>query len=257
MKTITLRINIPWSPNFAGNVASLVLHGAVLMVISMTLRGCPMGSSGQSGGEPFRDVGLFLVDGVDGGLSDAGIAPGAGDAEVTLSSPDPVDEVSPLATATSDSSFARVPTVAPEISTLLNPADYDSPNGAGAVSSTLPPLIGSGDPIGGLQRSKKGGGVSLVKSSVAGGAGRSGGRGGPGSTTFMDIEGVGKSFAYVIDTSSSMHGNRLKFAQGQLKASLRILQPNQKFAVVFYNDYMERLRLRRQPEQDMYFASDA
>ena len=227
MKTITLRINIPWSPNFAGNVASLVLHGAVLMVISMTLRGCPMGSSGQSGGEPFRDVGLFLVDGVDGGLSDAGIAPGAGDAEVTLSSPDPVDEVSPLATATSDSSFARVPTVAPEISTLLNPADYDSPNGAGAVSSTLPPLIGSGDPIGGLQRSKKGGGVSLVKSSVAGGAGRSGGRGGPGSTTFMDIEGVGKSFAYVIDTSSSMHGNRLKFAQGQLKASLRILQPNQ------------------------------
>ena len=255
MKTITVRINIPWSSYVAGNAASLVLHGTVLLLISLTLRGCPRAGSGDAGGEPFRDVGLFLVDGVDGGLADAGIAPGAGDAEVTLTSSDPVGEVSPSATENSNPSFARVPTVAPDIDTLLNPGDYDSKNGDGAAYSTLPSLIGPGDPIGGLQRPKRGGG-SQAKSSVAGGAGRSGGRGGSGSTTFMDIEGVGKSFAYVIDTSSSMQGTRLKFAQGQLKASLRILQPNQKFAVVFYNDYRERLRLRRQAEQDMYFATD-
>lgn len=222
------------------------------------LRGCQKTGSGVAGGEPFRDVGLFVVDGVDGGLADAGFVPGVGDAEVTLSSQDPVDRDGPLATAAANSnrSFARVPTVAPDVSTLRNPADHDSPNGDGSAYSTLPSLLGPGDPIGGIQRSQKGGGASLAKSSEAGGARRSGGRGGPGTTTFMDVEGVGKSFAYVIDTSSSMHGNRLKFAQGQLKASLRILQPNQRFAVVFYNDYRERLRLRRNTEQDMYFATD-
>ena len=63
-------------------------------------------------------------------------------------------------------------------------------------------------------------------------------------------------FVYVIDTSSSMTGSRLKVAQGQLKASLRLLQPNQKFAVIFFNEYRERLKLRRNDDRPVYFATD-
>ena len=74
---------------------------------------------------------------------------------------------------------------------------------------------------------------------------------------FMEVDGIGDSVVYLIDTSSSMDGNRLKLAQSQLKKSLRLLQAGQKFAIIFYNDdYRERLKLRRQAEQDLYFASE-
>jgi Ca-activated chloride channel family protein len=72
----------------------------------------------------------------------------------------------------------------------------------------------------------------------------------------MNIVGVGRSFVYVIDTSSSMDGPRLRQAKSQLKASLRLLQPNQQFAVIFYNEITRKLRLRRQAEQTLYFATE-
>ena len=77
-----------------------------------------------------------------------------------------------------------------------------------------------------------------------------------GRVTFMDIEGVGDKIVYLIESGSSMGGNRLKVAKSQLKARLRLLQPSQKFAVIFYNEYRERMRLRRQDDQSMYFATD-
>lgn len=77
-----------------------------------------------------------------------------------------------------------------------------------------------------------------------------------GRVKFMNVDGIGDTIVYVIDTSSSMSGSRLKIAQTQLKASLQRLQPNQKFAVIFYNERRERLRLRRQDDQSMYFAND-
>lgn len=257
MKTITVQIDVPWSSFFAGSATSLVLHAAMLVLVSMTLRGCRMGSSGEAGGEPAREVGLFLVDGVDGGRSDVGVAPGAGDADVTVQVDEHQGEDSSVDAAASNQSSDRVPTDAPDVSTLLNLSGSDSSNGSGSASSAVPPLIGPGEPFAGIHRPTNGGGDgSRIKSSEAGGAARTGGRGGPGSTTFMNVEGVGQSFVYVIDTSSSMHGSRLKYAQGQLKASLRLLQSNQKFAAIFYNDYRERLQLRRQPNQEMYYATD-
>ena len=257
MKTITVRIDVPWSSFFAGSATSLVLHAAVLVLISMTFRGCKMASSGESGGEPAGEVGLFLVDGVDGGRSDSGVVPGAGDADITVQVEDHHGEDRLVDAAHSNRSSDRAPTDAPDISSLLNLTANETSNGSGSASSAVPPLIGPGEPFVGIHRQTSGGGVGTgIKSSEAGGAASSGGRGGPGSTTFMDVDGVGKSFVYVIDTSSSMHGSRLKYAQGQLKASLRLLQSNQKFAAIFYNDYRERLQLRRQPNQDMYFATD-
>jgi len=79
---------------------------------------------------------------------------------------------------------------------------------------------------------------------------------GPGETSFMDIVGKGQSFVYVIDTSGSMiHDRRLELAKSQLKGSLRLLQPNQKFQVLFYNNSVTPINLRSRPAEDMYPAT--
>ena len=257
MTTLLAGKEFPRQSFFAGWAVSLVLHAALFFSVGMTLRGCQQGSSGQAGGEVFRDVGLFVVEGVDEGTSNVGLASGAGDSNVTQ----PVQEKQPDETTTDNSvpdhQRNRVPTQAPDIASLLNENPLDSAsNTDGGSDSKLPALIGPGDAIGGSRTQSSSGTSSLIKPSEAGGAARIGGTGGPGETTFMNISGVGKTFVYIIDTSSSMGGSRLKIAQSQLKASLRLLQPNQKFAVIFYNEYRERLKLRRQDDQSMYFATD-
>lgn len=256
MKSIAAQIDASRSTWLASSATSVLLHGLVFLLASVTLRGCQNASSGEAGGELFRDVGLFVVEGADGGLAEVGVAPGSGDADVTQQANEATGEESPFELSELDRSSDRVPKVAPEVSTLLNHSEYEGPTGDGPPSTTLPQLIGPGHPIGGIQRPKNTGGESAVQASEAGGAPRSGGRGGAGSTTFMNVDGVGKSVVYVVDTSSSMHGSRLEFAQAQLKASLRLLQPNQKFAVIFYNEYNERLQLRRQAKQEMFFATE-
>ena len=248
---------IPRPSFFAGWVVSLALHLAVFYIVGLTLRGCQQASTGNAGGEVFRDVGLFVVEGVDDGTSNVGLASGAGDSHVTQ----PVQEQQPNETTTDNSvpdhQRNRIPTEAPDIASLLNKNSLDSAfNTNGASNSKLPALIGPNDVIGGSRSQSSSGTRSLIKPSEAGGAARIGGTGGPGETTFMNISGVGKTFVYIIDTSSSMSGSRLKIAQSQLKASLRLLQPNQKFAVIFYNESRERLKIRRQDEKAMYFATD-
>ena len=257
MTTLLAGKEFPRQSFFAGWAVSLVLHAALFFSVAMTLRGCQQGSAGQAGGEVFRDVGLFVVEGIDDGASNVGLVSGAGDSNVTQ----PILEQQPDETTTDNSvpdhQRNRVPTEAPDIASLLNENPLDSAsNTDGSSDSKLPALIGPGDAIGGRRTQSSSGTRSLIKPSEAGGAARIGGTGGPGETTFMNISGVGKTFVYVIDTSSSMGGSRLKIAQSQLKASLRLLQPNQKFAVIFYNEYRERLKLRRQDDQSMYFATD-
>ena len=241
---------------FAGWAVSMAVHAALFIIIGITLRGCQQGSTGQAGGEVFRDVGLFVVEGVDDGAANTGLVPGAGESNVTQPVQEPDDSTTD--NSVSDRPENRVPTEAPDFASLLNERPFDSASNADSSSeSKLPPLIGAGVAIGGSRSASSSGTSSLTKPSEAGGAAHIGGTGGPGETTFMNISGVGKTFVYIIDTSSSMAGSRLKVAQGQLKASLRLLQPNQKFAVIFYNDeHRKRLKLRRQDEQSMYFATD-
>ncbi len=257
MTTLLAEKDISRQSFFAGWVVSLALHAASFFFVGMTVRGCQQGSTGQVGGEVFRDVGLVVVEGLDDGAAEAGMAPGVGDSNVTQ----PIQEQSPDESTTDNSvpdrQPNRVPTEAPDIASLLNENPLDSASALGSSSkSKLPPLIRPGDAIGGSRSQSSSGANSLIKPSEAGGAARIGGTGGPGDTTFMNISAVGKTFVYIIDTSSSMSGSRLKVAQSQLKASLRLLQPNQKFAVIFYNESRERLKLRRQDDQSMYFATD-
>ena len=257
MTSLTLENQKPQRSFVAGWAVSLSLHVAIFLIVGTTLRGCQQGSSGQAGGEVFRDVGLFVVEGVDDGEAATGLAPGAGDADVTQPVPEQPPSESTSDNMVPDQQQNRVPTEAPDFASLLNQNPFDASSSAdGASDSTLPPLIGPGQAIGGGRAQSSSAPGSLIKPSEAGGAARIGGIGGPGQTTFMDISGVGKMFVYVIDTSSSMTGGRLKVAQGQLKASLRLLQPNQKFAVIFYNEYRERLKLRRNDDQPIYFATD-
>ncbi|MCA9008541.1 MAG: VWA domain-containing protein [Planctomycetaceae bacterium] len=243
---------------FAGWAVSLALHVTLFFVVGLTLRGCQQASVGQAGGEVFRDVGLFVVEGHDEGESNAGDVSGAGDSRITKPAPEQPPDAATTDVLVPDRQNNRVPTEAPDLTSLLNDNPFDTTSTAdGSSTSTLPPLIGAGEAIGGGRSQSTSGNASLIKPSEAGGTKRIGGTGGPGETTFMNISGVGQSFVYIIDTSSSMAGSRLKVAQVQLKASLRLLQPNQKFAVIFYNDeYRERLKLRRQDNSAMYFATD-
>ena len=252
---------IPRRSFLAGWAVSLTLHAAVFLIVGTPLRGCQQGSSGQAGGEVFRDVALFVVEGVDGGQAAAGLAPGVGDADVTQSVPVQHQQDSTTENLMPDHQQNRVPTEAPDFASLLNKNPFDANSNAdadadGVSDSSLPALIGPGQAIGGGRTQSSSAPGSLIRPSEAGGAARIGGVGGPGETNFMEISGVGKMFVYVIDSSSSMTGGRLKAAQGQLKASLRLLQPNQKFAVIFFNEYRERLKLRRNDDQAVYFATD-
>ena len=258
MKTITATFDSSPRSVLTSSVGSIIAHGLILLLVSLSMRGCQKVGPGTPGGEPFRDVGLVVLQGVDGGAAEEGMSPGAGaDAETQQAQDQTSDAATENNVADGQANTSeRLPSEAPDVTNLLQTSETEAGD-SGDSPSTLPPLIGPGNPIGGVQRQAQGGGSGLIKPTEAGGAARLGGIGGPGDTTFMNISGVGKTFVYVIDTSSSMDGNRLKLAQSQLKKSLRLLQAGQKFAVIFYNDdYRERLKLRRQAEQDLYFASE-
>jgi Ca-activated chloride channel family protein len=257
MQPATTQFDSSWRSLLTGGFGSLLLHLGALVLVSISLRGCQKASSGTPGGEPFRDVGLFVVDGVEGGATDDGAAPGKGEDQQTQPSQDQIaDSSNTNDSADGDAKTSeRLPSEAPDVSELLNISEATSPN-SGTSNSTLPPLIGPGDPLGGVRRPIQGGGGRLIQPSESGGAAKLGGVGGVGDTTFMNISGVGTSFVYVIDTSSSMYGDRLKIAQSQLKKSLRMLQPNQKFGVIFYNESRTNLQLPGQNDRKMFFATE-
>ena len=72
----------------------------------------------------------------------------------------------------------------------------------------------------------------------------------------MNVVGNGTSFVYVIDISSSMSTDgRLELAKSQLKASLRMLRPNQSFQVLFYSDSTTQMKFRKREMENMYRAT--
>jgi Ca-activated chloride channel family protein len=240
----------------AGSVVSLLLHGSLLLLATLVFRGCRPSSIGQPGGEVFREVGLYVVDGADGGRSDAGIAAGEGNDSSSQHGSTPKEALSPAEQSDDSSGLTdAVPDTPPDVQSLLGDGDA-SARVPGESHAALPNLIGPGDPLRGTQRPAPGGGGSTDQNTTAGGKARLGGPGGRGQTTFMNIADVGRSVVYVIDTSSSMDGGRFKVAQGQLKASLRLLDGSQKFAVIFYNEAPTVLKLRNAPSAGLYAASD-
>ncbi len=252
MKSIAARIVSSRNASFAGSLASLLLHGLAILLVCLVLGGFQRGGSGKTGGDPLGPITLFIVEGVEGGFAEVGIAAGAGDADVTLQSNATSNEETPLDMPESSNPLNRIRNDTRDVNTLATNSELQGWIVDVSSTTTLPPMVESAVPLG---RARNSASIGAARSSEAGGTALSRGHGGLGSTTFMNVEGVGKSFVYVIDNSSSMQGHRLKVARSQLKSSLRLLQPSQRFAVIFYNEYRQRLQLRRQPKLDMYFAT--
>ncbi|MEZ6128034.1 MAG: hypothetical protein R3C59_05095 [Planctomycetaceae bacterium] len=227
-----------------GSIISLCVHAAILVFAGMSLKGCDQGAPMAAGGQDFREIGLAFVNDNSSQNTD----------QPTKNPQDTDSQQTPVPDAQPEPPV--VPAKAPSVSELLNPNRVQTPPDAAADSTLdLSNTIGPGRPIGGVP--EIGGGLAdLIRPQGTSGTGAAGSlTPGPGETSFMNIVGNGRSFVYVIDTSSSMsHGRRLDLAKSQLKGSLRLLRPNQKFQVLFYNSGVTPMRLRRRAAEDMYAA---
>ena len=261
LQTIDRRFN--WRSLLPGSVGSLCVHLLVLLIVSTSLRGCQKGLPGDSGGEVFRDVGLFVVDGEADDAAD-------GDASATADLPtdSSINDVpresdeSQLSEQMTETPAPRnvLPSEAPRLSDLLADNPPVDNSGESTGSFDLPSLIGPGTPLSGLPAA---GGATMAMDAGGNTAGSQAAGvilPGPGETAFMNVTSKGKSFVYLIDVSGSMgEENRLALAKSQLKASLRLLQPTQEFQVIFYSDFPMRMSLRGRgkSQRSMYPATAA
>ena len=238
-KTFSLRALLPSS------LISMGVHITVLLLVGLSFRGCDHGPPVQAGGQNFREIGLAIVNDNSTPVSD-----------LPAQNPQDTDVVQPAVPEPQAPQRSVVPTEVPNVSELLNQNRIKSNSTDSDSQVDLSNTVGPGRPIGGLP--EVGGGlVELIRPQGTSGQGSSGSlTPGPGQTSFMDVVGNGRSFVYVIDTSSSMsHGQRLELAKSQLKGSLRLLKPNQRFQVLFYNQSVTQMQLRRRAAEDMYVAT--
>ena len=239
-KTFSLKAMLPSS------LLSVAVHALILLMAGLSLRGCEKGAPVEAGGRDYREIGLAFV-------------PDQSPAETEQPAQNPQDAVEVQPSDADPLSLERpvVPTEAPKLTELLGrePSSVESTDSANPVLE-VPNIVGAGTPIGGLPTA--GGGLpELIRPKGKSGQGSAGSpTPGPGETSFMNIVGNGSSFVYVIDTSSSMGSDgRLDLAKNQLKASLRMLRPNQKFQVLFYGESTVHMKLRNRPAQPMYAAT--
>jgi hypothetical protein len=186
---------------------SLILHAVLLFLATMALRGCQQGMTGETGGEVFRRVGI--VDSEQDGLSEQAGTHGTEDV--------PSESENSLESNPVTDAESQVPAEAPGLNFPTEGNVTDASDGETSSTSDLPPLIGPGAPLSGLPPSAGGG---LIQPSSSGGELDGGGSElKPGETAFLGVADSGRSFVYVIDTSSSMgEQNRLQVAKSQLKA---------------------------------------
>lgn len=214
----------------------------VLVIAGVSLRGCQTAPPATAGGLDYREIGLAVV-------PDQSITA----ADTSVPTPQDSDAEAPSEDESiQDSVSDALPRQTPEVSELL-------PTSAEPVTEALPfpDLVGTGaqaDPLSSAATSLP----DLMRPKANPGAGPAGSlTPGPNATSFMNIVGEGDSFVYVIDVSSSMQsGERLNLAKSQLKGSLRLLTSNQRFQILFYNEWTTMMKLRHPPEQDMYRATE-
>ncbi|MCP4782475.1 MAG: hypothetical protein GY903_27660 [Fuerstiella sp.] len=229
------------------SLVSITIHLVVLMVAGMSLRGCDKGVPVEAGGRDFRQVGLVVI-------------PDHSNQNTSTprQNPHDVEQENAADPVVRPESVTSIPTKAPTISELLATESANSRSTSPlAVAMDLSKTIGPGEPIGGTT-SLQGGIPPQIRPAGNSGQGSAGSpTPGPGETQFMNIVDGGSSFVYVVDTSSSMsEGSRMGLAKSQLKGSLRLLRPNQKFQVIFYNEAITQMKLRRHTLRDMYAATE-
>ncbi len=206
-------------------VASLVLHGAVLLAIvsisvaavvhsepAFTTTILDLGEKPAEHSENF-DLGQLAALDTNVGIPDATAEP------LQAAPPGPlVNEVVPV-----DFESAAVGPPNEGEAGLIGPPQSDDgtmPVGEGGNSAK-----GTGKPSGSGNGQKKGGG---------GGGSRSGGP--SGSALFFGTQTKGDRFVFVVDNSSSMKNGRFEMAISELVKTVEGLTPRQSFYVIFVSD---------------------
>ncbi|HIE96173.1 MAG TPA: hypothetical protein EYQ63_03965 [Fuerstia sp.] len=229
------------------SLVSLAVHLVVLLVAGMSLRGCDKGVPVEAGGRDFRQVGLVVI-------SDHSNQ----NTSTPRQNPHDVEQENAADPVALPETVTSIPTKAPTISELLATESANTRvSNPLAVAMDLSKTIGPGEPIGSTANLQAGIPPQIRPAGNSGQGAAGSPTPGPGETQFMNIVDGGSSFVYVVDTSSSMsEGSRMGLAKSQLKGSLRLLRPNQKFQVLFYNEAITQMKLRKRPLQDMYAATE-
>lgn len=204
-----------------GFVVSLVLHVGLFFLLMNTMQGCG-GNPTTNGQDEFVSFGLVERQ------------PPSDEQSV------PDEPVAAEQNRATDNAIDSVP-IDDAPPTDVSPANAPVPF-LGAGPPPLPPSVMDGD-------------IVEIPGKVGGSALRQPLGLGPGETAFVDIRDSGKRFVYVIDCSGSMVGDRMAFARAQLISSINLLDPSQKFQVLFYNTSVRALSIPRQPINTLYAAS--
>lgn len=109
-----------------------------------------------------------------------------------------------------------VPQLAPEIAELMNVGPGESSSGGGSEMGDLGPLAGGGD--------------------IGSGEGLGMGGSGGGGSSFFGVEAQGNRFAYIVDVSGSMEGEKLDRLKDELSRSIDGLMETSEFLIVQYAD---------------------
>lgn len=218
------------------SMASLVVHGLILLVMFQAVRSCDQGVPSDAGGEQFHTIGLTT-------LSDPA------DRQTDRNTPPSEDDLPPQEgeTQPTPNVDSAVPDQLPNVNELLNHSQ--TPTQGDTIE--LPEVIGAGSPLPGLSNPRQ-------QQILPGGGGVTGGspNPGPNATSFENIVDSGTRFVYLIDISGSMsNGGRLGRALTQLKGSLRMLEAHQQFQVIFYGDHPIRIRLGGLKPRNLYPAN--
>jgi hypothetical protein len=197
---------------------SLVLHGAAMTTLGLTINSAPQGAAET----PVREGGIVLVARTDG------------KAEYFSDENSRKCPVSAAATAASyPSAVPPMALAGPQLPTAqqLLAAEVAVGNAASAVGMQAATGIGHGGPPGR-------GYDNAVETQVFG------------------VKGRGCRFVYVFDRSSSMEGGPLVAAKRELIASLHSLQSVHQFQIIFYNQEPHVMSPFRERSAAMVFGDE-
>ncbi len=127
------------------------------------------------------------------------------------------------------------------------------PTDVSATSTQIPSLSNSGptDPtsvslgdvsdMGALS-----GGGDVTAGGEAGSLGGTGGQGGGGGTSFFGVEASGTRFAFIVDISASMEGQKIARLKQELRDSVDRMPETNEFVIVTFSDKSEALGGRKE-----------
>jgi hypothetical protein len=221
---------------------SLVLHGALIVVLATMLAGRTGGIVGDPNGD-FRRIGIYV--GHSGG---DGKGDGAGDdttsgieqhaaTQKSAELPPPAPVIKPEKPAVAATPEIKEPsTPASKPQPIIGPALIADAPTRSAVPPQTETADGASDHTNNSTARSTGKWDGLVYETRGGGSGRGNGRGSYGNAPFFGIWDAGARFIYVIDCSGSMFSyHSMDAAKNELLSSLSNLRRSQQFQIVFYN----------------------